>query len=168
MIKNQQLTEIFKSYITGHFYQLQEEDEYRYTHLWRPKFIVGYRLKSLTLSERFQKWNHARDEARTLARRIVRLCRQKEVSYTFILKHGSFKDPSSLISKLDSIKGKHPKGVVETVHKSIIQFEAEFAGRDIRHTCSIRPVIDKDRKGYLVQSVNFIDGKDGKNLYYSI
>lgn len=168
MQMNTQISNLFKAYPVGHFYQLQKEDEYRYTKLWRPKFVVGNRLnKTVTLSERFQKWDHARDEARTLARRIVRLCRKYKTSYTHIIKLANLASNEELVRYLAAIKSKHPHGVVSTVHKAIIQFEAELLGRDIRHTSSIRPIIDKDTRGYIVQGVQFVDGEDN-NIFYTI
>lgn len=170
MKMEKQLSTLFNAYKLGHFYQLQKEDEYRYTKLWRPRYIVQNRFKQVTLEERFDKWNHARDEARTLARRIVRLCREQQMSYSFLYSFEFAKNRNNDYPNgfLESIKGKHPKGVVAIVHKAILDYEAASVKRDIRHISSIRPVISKDNKGYLVQSVTFIDGSEGLNIFYSI
>lgn len=170
MKMEKQLSTLFNAYKLGHFYQLQKEDEYRYTKLWRPRYIVQNRFKQVTLEERFDKWNHARDEARTLARRIVRVCREQQISYSFLysIELAKKRNNDYSVGFLDSIKGKHPKGVVAIVHKAILEYEAASAKRDIRHISSIRPVINKDSKGYLVQSVTFIDGSAGLNIFYSI
>lgn len=170
MNTNKQLSKLFNAYQIGHFYQLQKEDEYRYTQLWRPKYIVTNRFKQVTLQERFDLWDYARDEARTLARRIVRACREQQLSYTmlFHLEAAKKRNHDYPIGYLDSINSKHPKGVAATVHKAILEYEAASAKRDIRQISSIRPVINKDDKGYFVQSVTFIDGSNSTNFFYSI
>lgn len=106
--------------------------------------------------ERFLSYDHARDEARTVAIKIIKHCRRKGIGIDQFIQNGLLSHSSLKNDKESSIMRKTPPETLKNSLRSLRQFEKNTNKR-ITAALSIRPEIGWDEKGYFVRGINLVD-----------
>lgn len=117
----------------------------------RARFFLTGTTTEVTV-ERFGSYDHARDEARTAASRIIKHTRRSNCGIA-----GYLKEVLDLLARNEKGRARQiveqtPPEVLKVTIKLLIDYERK-SGQPIGRILSIRPDIQRDEKGYFVKKV---------------
>ena len=102
--------------------------------------------------ERFLRYDEARDEARTLTRKIIKHCRRKGIGFSEFLSRAIISKAQRINSVEVRIIKESPPSTLYEVVASLKQFEKR-TNKPITTALSIKPQIGWDLIGYFVKGV---------------
>lgn len=115
--------------------------------------------------ERFGSNDDARNEARTVAIRIIKHCRRKSINIQQFIRNGLVADMNTAKGDEYRIMQKTPPETLKKALRSLRQFE-ERTSKRVTAVLSIRPLIDKDKRGHFVKGLELIDDPSKINRKY--
>ena len=146
-VNTQQVNKAIKKTSKGNFVQNASYLRARF-------FLTGTTTESTI--ERYGSYDHARDEARTAASRIIKHTRRSNYRVAGYIKEVLDLFANNKKGRAREIFEQTPPEVLRVVINSLTNYEKR-SGQPIGRILSIRPDIQRDEKGYFVKKVVLVD-----------